>query len=101
MTAPRFVSVSATAETLGVSDNLIYELVQRGELPSVRLGRRVMVPAIAIDALVERTMAGFDPDRLLASLAAAAPSLDTRSAVASPGEGTGTTGLPAPIPLRR
>jgi excisionase family DNA binding protein len=37
---------------LGVSRTLGYELVARGELGAVRLGRRVVVPLAAIDALL-------------------------------------------------
>lgn len=101
MTGRRFLSVAETADALGVSDDLVYELTARREIPSIRLGRRVMVPAAAVDELVERTMAGFDPDRLLSTLAAAAPSSDARSADGVAEEGTGTTGLATPIPLRR
>ena len=38
------MSVSEAAEWLGISRAFAYELVARGELPSIRLGRRVLVP---------------------------------------------------------
>lgn len=45
------LSVTEAAELLGISRALAYELVARGELPSVRLGRRVVVPRVALLAM--------------------------------------------------
>ncbi|MGH9043834.1 MAG: helix-turn-helix domain-containing protein [Acidimicrobiales bacterium] len=45
-------SVPEAAELLGISRALGYELVARGELPSLRLGRRIVVPRVALLALV-------------------------------------------------
>jgi excisionase family DNA binding protein len=36
----------------GISRTLAYELVRRGEIPSIRLGRRVLVPVQALDQMV-------------------------------------------------
>jgi excisionase family DNA binding protein len=66
------LSVPETAAVLGVSDDLVYELIARGELPSIVLGRRKLVPRRAIDLVIDRALEGFDPDALLSSLAAAA-----------------------------
>ena len=53
------LSVTEAAGLLGISRGLAYELVARGELPSLRLGRRIVVPRRALEALLE---AGFaDP----------------------------------------
>lgn len=85
------LSVPETAAALGVSDDLVYELIARGELPSIVLGRRKVVPRRAIDMVIDRALADFDPDALLTSLAAAAGSDDGglgRST--SPSEPTGT-----------
>ncbi|HVB01385.1 MAG TPA: helix-turn-helix domain-containing protein [Acidimicrobiales bacterium] len=38
------MSVNEAPEWLGISRAFAYELVARGELPSIRLGRRVLVP---------------------------------------------------------
>lgn len=45
-------SVPEAAELLGISRALGYELVARGELPYLRLGRRIVVPRVALLALV-------------------------------------------------
>lgn len=50
---PLTVSVIDAAQLLGISRAFAYELVARGELPSVRLGRRVVIPRKALEALVE------------------------------------------------
>ena len=46
------LSIDQTAEILGISRGLVYGLVARGELPSIRFGRRILVLKKAIDKLV-------------------------------------------------
>ena len=48
----RVWSVGEAATLLGISRAHAYELVARGEFPHVRLGRRIVVPKHAIDALL-------------------------------------------------
>ena len=47
------LSVPEAAVMLGISRALAYELVGRGELPVVRLGRRMVVPCKALEALLD------------------------------------------------
>ncbi len=47
------LTVEEAARLLGISRALGYELVARGELPSIRLGRRIVVPRRALEALLE------------------------------------------------
>lgn len=47
------VSVEEAAALLGISRALAYELVRRGDLPCLRLGRRVVVPRKALEQFVE------------------------------------------------
>ena len=47
------LTVEEAAGLLGISRNLAYELVARKELPSLRLGRRVLVPRQALDRLLD------------------------------------------------
>lgn len=47
------LTVDEAAGLLGISRNLAYELVGRGEVPSVRLGRRVLVPRRALEEMLE------------------------------------------------
>ena len=48
------LTVEQAAALLGISRGLAYELVARGELPSLRLGRRIVVPRKALDELLDR-----------------------------------------------
>lgn len=47
------LTVPQAAEVLGISRALAYELVARGELPSLRLGRRVVVPRRALERFID------------------------------------------------
>jgi excisionase family DNA binding protein len=47
------LTVSEAATLLGISRALAYELVARGEIPSLRLGRRVVVPRGALVSMIE------------------------------------------------
>lgn len=47
------LTVEEAAQLLGISRALGYELVGRGELPHVRLGRRIVVPRRALDDLLD------------------------------------------------
>jgi len=47
------MTVEEAAEILGISRALAYSLVARQELPSLKLGRRVVIPRQALDRLLE------------------------------------------------
>lgn len=46
------LKVEEAAEALGISRALAYELVARGEIPSLRLGRRIVVPRRGLEAML-------------------------------------------------
>jgi len=48
-------TVAEAGEMLGISRAFAYELVARGELPVIRLGRRLLVPKAGLLALVGQT----------------------------------------------
>lgn len=52
MTEPLTVSIEKAAELLSISRAYGYKLADRGELPTVRIGRRRLVPMHALRALV-------------------------------------------------
>jgi excisionase family DNA binding protein len=62
------LSVAEAAKLLGVSDDLLYELTSRGELPCVRFGRRKLIPRRAIDLVIESALTGFDASPALRAL---------------------------------
>lgn len=45
--------VEDAAVVLGISRGLAYDLVRRGELPSIRLGRRIVVPRRQLLEIIE------------------------------------------------
>ena len=52
------LTVAEAAGLLGISSDLAYELVARRELPALRLGRRIVVPRVAVEAILERAIGG-------------------------------------------
>ncbi len=48
----RTLTVEEAARVLGISRSLAYECVRTGEIPSLRLGTRIVVPAHVIDELL-------------------------------------------------
>jgi len=48
------MSVEAAAKALHISRNLAYEAVRRHELPSVRVGRRYLIPRRALERFLEQ-----------------------------------------------
>ena len=51
-TLRRTVSVKEAARLLGVSRTTAYECVHRGEIRTIRLGRRILIPLNVIDELL-------------------------------------------------
>jgi len=58
-------TVAEAGEMLGISRAFAYELVARGELPVIKLGRRRLVPKVGLLALVGQTESetSTQPDR--------------------------------------
>ncbi len=46
---PLTLTVEGAAEALGIGRTLAYEAVRRGDIPTVRIGRRLLVPRSALD----------------------------------------------------
>jgi len=51
---PVLHSVVQAAQALGIGRSLLYELLAAGEIASVSIGRRRLIPADALAAYVER-----------------------------------------------
>lgn len=47
------VSVEEAGRILGYSRNTAYETAKRGELPTIRLGRKIRVPRVALQRLLD------------------------------------------------
>jgi excisionase family DNA binding protein len=46
------VTVDEAARRLGLGRNATYEAVRRGEVPAIRIGKRWLVPSVALDRLL-------------------------------------------------
>ena len=47
-------SVNEAAKLLGIGRNLAYEAIQRGEIPSFKVGRRLLVPRLALEKIMTK-----------------------------------------------
>ena len=47
------VSVEEAGRILGYSRNTAYEAVRRGEIPTIRFGRKIRVPKAALQRLLD------------------------------------------------
>jgi excisionase family DNA binding protein len=47
------LTVEEAAQRLGVSRALAYEAVRRGEIPHIKIGRRILVPTAALEKLLD------------------------------------------------
>jgi len=48
------LTVNEASRVLGISRGLAYSMVKTGEIPSVRFGKRVLVPRRALERLLEK-----------------------------------------------
>jgi len=46
------LTVAETAKVLGIGRTLCYERVRSGEIPSLRIGRRLVIPRAALEKLL-------------------------------------------------
>ena len=46
------LSVPEAAKLLGIGKNLAYEAVQRGEIPSIKVGSRLLIPRVALEQML-------------------------------------------------
>ena len=70
MTEKLLLNVDEAAHLLGCRRTYLYGMIQRGELPVVKLGRLTRVPAAAVEGFVRERLersrpAGFGPSREL------------------------------------
>lgn len=47
------MTVTETAEMLGISRSSAYECVRAGSIPSIRLGRRIVIPKQAVARILD------------------------------------------------
>jgi excisionase family DNA binding protein len=47
------MTVPEAARRLGISRNFGYELVRRGQLPVIRFGKRLLIPKVGLEKMLE------------------------------------------------
>jgi excisionase family DNA binding protein len=52
-TAEPTMQVERVAKALGISRNATYNGVESGEIPSIRIGRRIVVPTAAVRRMLQ------------------------------------------------
>jgi excisionase family DNA binding protein len=55
------MTVEEAARALGINRNSAYEAARNGELPAIRIGRRLLVPKVAFNKMLEA--AGQKPEK--------------------------------------
>ncbi len=46
------LTVPEAAEMLNIGRNQAYEAARRGEIPTIRIGKRILVPRVALDRML-------------------------------------------------
>jgi excisionase family DNA binding protein len=49
----RTMTIVEAAKVLGVGRNQAYEAARRGEIPTIRIGKRLLVPLAALERLLQ------------------------------------------------
>lgn len=58
---PDVLTIREAAELLRLGTNSVYEAARRGELPSIRIGRRLLVPKSGLMRLLEGSTSAHPP----------------------------------------
>lgn len=53
LAAAAVLTIAEAAKLLRIGRNSMYEAARRGQIPTVRIGRRLLVPRIALDRMLE------------------------------------------------
>ncbi len=48
------ISVPEAASMLGLSRNFVYELVKQNKLPVIKFGKRLLIPRMALEKMLEK-----------------------------------------------
>lgn len=59
---PVVLTVEETRKLLRLSRGATYEAVRRGQLPNIRIGRRILIPRVALEKFLQQEGADKDED---------------------------------------
>jgi excisionase family DNA binding protein len=54
-TVRRTCTIPEAAKSLGICRNKAYEAARRGEIPTIRIGKRLLVPLVALERMLQGT----------------------------------------------
>ena len=57
------LTVEEAGDLLGISRALAYEMARTGRLPTLRFGKRIVVPKKAIESMLERPVPATAPEQ--------------------------------------
>ncbi len=57
---PVVLTVEETRKLLRLSRGATYEVIRRGQIFSIRIGRRILVPRVALEELLQRGQGACD-----------------------------------------
>ena len=69
------LSIAETADLLGISRWLVQQAVHDGSLPSLRVGRRILIPRVRLQAWLD----GSGPTAMPAAAQPSRPTADSRA----------------------
>ena len=53
-TGRRTITVEEAGRLLGIGRNSAYEAASKGEIPTIRIGRRLLVPLVAFERMLDQ-----------------------------------------------
>ncbi len=56
------LAVDEAATALGISRAFAYEAVARGKIPCIRIGKRILVPIVGLNRLLESAGTAIEPE---------------------------------------
>lgn len=61
--SPLVFSVEEARRLLGLSRGLMYQAIRNGQVPSIRIGRRILIPRAALERMLENVICTDIPGR--------------------------------------
>ena len=52
----RTITIPEVAKLLGIGRNQAYEAARRGEIPVIKIGKRLLVPLVALERMLQETV---------------------------------------------
>ena len=52
----RTITITEVAKLLGIGRNQAYEAARRGEIPVIKIGKRMLVPLVALERMLQETV---------------------------------------------